>query len=253
MLVRTIAETLSKNLVFRRTFSGRFRRTRIYVSPEGGLRYWRLNVEKADPILLAAAEHLVKPGAVVWDIGANVGLFSMAAAALAGPEGTVVSVDADEWLTALVSRSIEMNGARIAPVRQLTAAISNSEGVAEFCIARRARSSSYLQGFGTSQTGGSREVRSVPTRTLDSLAQSFPAPQVLKIDVEGAEELVLRGGAGVIATARPAIFCEVGSENIKAVTRLLTAQGYRLFDASAGFANPKPVRQAVWNTLALPN
>jgi len=253
MNIRAIAETASRKFVFRRSFSSRFANAKMLVSTEGGLRYWRFDVEKADPTLLDAVTHLVKPDSVAWDIGANVGLFSVAAAALAGPRGAIVSVDADVWATSLVARSIELNGDRIAPIHQVTAAVSNFHGTAQFHIAQRSRSSNFLAGCGASQTGGSREVRTVATTTLDRLAERFPLPSVLKIDVEGAEWLALDGGRNMIAAARPAIFCEVVPENALSVSRILIDElKYRLFDISRGFEHPKPVRRAVWNTLALP-
>ncbi len=252
MGVRAIAETLSRNLVFRRSFSARFGHARIVITPEAGLKYWRLNVDRTDPVLLSAVAHLVKPGSVVWDIGANVGLFSVAAAALSGAQGLVLSVDADEWLMSLVRRSIELNGKRIAPIHQVTTAVSDREGVSQFHIARRSRSSNFLAGCGASQTGGTREVRTVPATTLDRLAEQYPPPDVVKIDVEGAELLVLEGGRKILAKTRPALFCEVSPENADGVTRLLTQElGYDLFDISAGWDRPTLVQRAVWNTLAI--
>jgi FkbM family methyltransferase len=252
MTVRTIAETLSRNLVFRRSFSGRFAQARIVTSPEAGLRYWRRNIDDADPILLDAAGSLVKAGSVVWDVGANVGLFTIAAAALAGPKGEVISIEADEWLNSLVSRSIDLNRGRIAPIRQVTAAVTDREGFAEFHIAKRSRSSNFLAGCGASQSGGIRASRLVPTTTLDKLAERFSPPGVLKIDVEGAELLVLSGGKKLLSEARPTIFCEVSREHAEAVTRLLTQElHYQLFDAGEGLARIRPVGTATWNTLAV--
>ncbi len=64
---------------------------RCVVSPEGGLRYlWR--IEKVDPLLLELSRKFVQKGDIVWDIGANLGLFSAAASYFAGPAGQVVSV-----------------------------------------------------------------------------------------------------------------------------------------------------------------
>lgn len=254
MTIRSIAESISRNFVFERSFSERFNNARMFVSPEGGLRYWRPNLEKTDPILLDAVENLVKPGSVVWDIGANVGLFSLAAAARAGRSGLVLSIDADEWLTALVRRSISLNATSLAPIHQLTAAVSDAPGFARFHITKRARATSHLEGCGASPGLQSREVRVVRTVTLDGLAASFPLPHVMKVDVEGAESLVLTGGKRMLAEAKPTLFIEVGERSSATVTKTLVDElGYHLFDVSHGFNRPSHVQSAVWNTLAIPS
>jgi precorrin-6B methylase 2 len=55
--------------------------------------------------LLAIAKELIKPGMVLWDIGANVGAFTMAAAYMAGKVGKVLAIEPDSWLTSLIRRS----------------------------------------------------------------------------------------------------------------------------------------------------
>src|ERR1041385_9098249 len=105
MNLRRLAERMSRGLVLRRRLSAEFNRLPIYVSPEAGLRYWRHHLDKVDPSLLRMVHELVKPGSIVWDIGANVGLFSLSAAALAGPSGSVLAVEPDLWLANLLSKS----------------------------------------------------------------------------------------------------------------------------------------------------
>jgi len=120
-----------------------------------------------------------------------------------------------------------------------------SKAVADL-VAARNRATSYLSGFGTSQTGGSRRAITVRTTTLDDLERSFSSPDVIKIDVEGAEVPVLCGGAEVLAR-RPTLLVEVASENADAVDAILRPLGYRYRDAEDGF---KPVRRPANNTLA---
>jgi precorrin-6B methylase 2 len=62
-----------------------------------------------DPALLRLAAEVVGPGDTVWDIGASLGLFSIAAAVAAGPAGHVLAVEPDTALVRLLRRSATAN------------------------------------------------------------------------------------------------------------------------------------------------
>ena len=132
----------------------------------------------------------------------------------------------------------------------LPAAVADDLGVARFHIARRNRATSHLDGFGTSQTGGSRATELVLTVTLDWLAARFPMPAVVKIDVEAAELKVLTGGASVLRTL-PTIICEVAARNAASAGDFLAVHGYTLYDAELPAAERTPEAAAFPNTLAI--
>jgi FkbM family methyltransferase len=251
-VVRLLAEQISRKFVFRRRLPGRFGGASLFVSTEGGLRYVRPSIEKVDPYLMNIALEVLRPGDTVWDIGANVGLFTFVAAGLVGPEGRVLSVEPDGWLINLLRRSVQLNGGRCGRIDLLPVAVSDSVGISELFIAKRSRSSNHLQGAGLSQAGGFREKQLVPTMPLDRILDFYPAPRVLKIDVEGVEVSVLQGATRILREAAPVVLCEVAEENAAAVTRVLHEAGYTLFDAdSPGPARPS-LEKASWNTLAVP-
>jgi len=116
------------------------------------LRYLGRGMTQADPPLLRLAAEVVRRGDTVWDIGANLGLFSFAAAVAAGPAGRVLAVEPDTVLAGLLRRSAAVNSGH-APVDVLPAAVSDGLSVARFHVARRNRSTNHLDGFGTSQAG----------------------------------------------------------------------------------------------------
>jgi len=238
--------------VFKRRMPAQFGGGQIVVSPEAGLKFYRANLINADPLLFRMATELVRPGDVVWDIGANVGLFSFAAAALAGPQGRILAVEPDTWLVSLLRRSADLVASNRAQVVALPAAVSDCMGLGELHIASRARSANFMQSA-TSQAGGIRSSECVVMVTLDWLLQHGPAPQVLKIDVEGLEHRVLAGGCKFLAEARPRIWCEVSPENGEQVTSVLRRAGYDLFNAKLPPAERTPLPKAVWDTLALPH
>jgi FkbM family methyltransferase len=251
-VIRSLLERLSRGRVLRRKLPARHGGHALHVSPDASMRFWRRDLGTVDPFLLEMAARLVKPGTAVWDVGANVGLFAFAAAFAAGPAGRVLAVEADGWLAELLRRSAGSAPPAYAPVEVLAAAVSDAPGTVELHIAQRGRAGNHLGSVsGSTQTGGTREVRRVPAVTLDGLLADRPAPQVLKIDTEGAELLCLRGAGRLLREVRPVVLCEVGEENAAAVGELLRGHGYTLFDAAS--PGGPPVDLPTWNTLARPD
>jgi FkbM family methyltransferase len=252
--LRRLAERLSRGIVLRRRLPPDFQRLPLYVTPEAGLRHWA-GLAGVDRHLFRMARELVRPGSVVWDVGANVGLFAFSAAARAGLSGTVVAIEPDVWLAYLMDRSSrEINQKKkftAAPVRVLCASVSSGPRVSELEIAERARASNHLAGIsGATQAGGHRHRQPTLSVTLDSLLDFFPAPSVLKIDVESHEIEVLSGASRLLESGRPVIWCEVDPKNADAVSTLLHEKNYCLFGA-ADDPHP-PIPRAWWNTLAVP-
>lgn len=250
-VVRTLLEAASRNRILLRRMPGKFGGAPIYVTPEARLRFWSWDLYSSDPHLFDAAEELVSPGEVVWDVGANVGLFSFAAAAKAGSTGQVIAIEPDLCLVDLLRRSVRMQPPDSAKVTIVPAAVSNQMRVAELQIGARGRCSNYLASLGGSHAGGVRELQHVVAITLDWMAECFPSPSLLKVDVEGAEALVLQGAKRLLALAKPKILIEVWQHNSVEVNRLLREHGYSLFDADQLGKNQRPLERPVFNTLAV--
>ena len=196
-------------------------------------------------MLFRLARQLVKPGATVWDIGANVGLFSFAAAAIAGSSGKVLAVEPDPWLSNLLRRSADVKMRHSAPVTILSSAVTDTCGIAELNIARRGRAANFISGFGSTQSNGARERLPVTSITLDCLAESFGVPTLVKIDVEGTEHFVLRGGSNVLSH-KPVLIIEVSAENSGEVAALLGRAHYRLMDDQL-----RPTESVPFNLVAM--
>jgi FkbM family methyltransferase len=167
MSLRLAVERATHRVVVRRRLPPPFGQARIYVSSEGGLRYLARTMAGVDPALLRLAAEVIRPGDVVWDIGANMGLFTFAAAVAAGPGGHVLAVEPDTDVARLLRRSAGGDGDRAAnagraPVEVLPAAVSDDLSVARFHVARRNRATSHLAGFGTAMAGGSARCSSCP-------------------------------------------------------------------------------------------
>src|SRR5947208_3064032 len=126
MSIRSFAERMSRGVKLSRRLPRRFGGGTLVVSPEAcGLSGWKRDLEKVDPFLFGFVAEFVKPGMAVWDIGANVGFLTYAAAFLAGPTGSVLAVEPDvENAGLLIQSRRRMDAAVNAPVRVLAAAVS---------------------------------------------------------------------------------------------------------------------------------
>jgi hypothetical protein len=154
--VRRILQVLSHNRVLRRRLPEDLGNALVFVSPDARLRFWDWSLERVEPALLDNVRELVRPGDVVWDVGANVGIFAFAAAALAAPRGQVLAIEPDLWLVELLRRSARVQPKGSAPVAVIPCAVSDRVDMAEFCIAQRGRASNHLRGLG----GGRRRAAS---------------------------------------------------------------------------------------------
>lgn len=177
--------------------------------PLQGARFWAdLSCEKyywlgthEEHVQTAIAEY-VRPGSVVYDIGAHAGFFSLLAGRAAGPTGLVLAF---EPLPANVQRLADNLAANAAKnVKFMPIAIADEDGEAPFD-----EHASSLEGA----LGGAAGGLTVNVRSIDSLArEDVPPPDVIKIDVEGAEGRVLRGARETLQNHRPIVLVEVHSD-----------------------------------------
>ncbi|MDP8986455.1 MAG: FkbM family methyltransferase [Pseudomonadota bacterium] len=208
-------------------------------------------MESVDPKLCDLAQEFVAPGHVVWDVGANVGLFSFASAHLAGAGGEVYAFEPDVWLVQLLRHSASIQPASSASVKIIPAAIANSCDLRTFNIAVRSRATNSLAGYGLGQTGGIAERQTVMTVSLDWLAERLPLPDVVKIDVEGAELEVLNGALGLLQKKGPIILCEVSAEHSRPFADALMKLGYRVYDGDLAAHARQELAAAPWNMVAI--
>jgi FkbM family methyltransferase len=252
MIIRRGLERLTRHLVFRRRLPAAFGSAALYVSPAAGLRFLFRPPSRMDPPLLLAADKLVKTGDVIWDIGANIGLFSLAAAVRAGDRGEVIAFEPDTWLVQLLRRTSAAQPPRYASIKVVPAAVASEISLRQFSIAARSRASNALAEYGSSQMGGVQEQQLVATFNLDWLVTKLPRPNIVKIDVEGAELEVLRDQSYMLNEVRPVILCEVGSQCADQITRILTLASYRLLDGERALKEENVITRATWSTVAIP-
>jgi FkbM family methyltransferase len=253
MIARRILERLTRHLVYRRRLPAEFGNAALYVSPAAGLRFLLTPTSRIDPPLLLAAHKLIKRGDVVWDIGANIGLFALAAAVCAGGQGEVIAFEPDTWLVQLLRRTSAVQPPTYASIKVIPVAVASGISLRPFSIAIRSRASNALAEYGSSQMGGVQEQQIVATFNLDWLVMKLPRPNIIKIDVEGAELEVLGDQSYLLNQVRPVILCEVGSQSADQITQILTSASYRLFDGERALTEENVIARATWSTVAIPD
>lgn len=129
----------------------------------------------------------LRPGGVFVDVGANVGFHTVLAAQLVGETGRVFAVEPAPWTLQLLRANVWRSGV---DVTVLPVAASTDRGTVRLALEPEHRSGAHL----TESAEGVVEVEAVP---LDELLPDVAA-DVIKVDVEGAEPLVLRGAARLI-------------------------------------------------------
>lgn len=233
MSVRRIAERLARGRTLWRRLPRDLSRAPLLVSPDAALQLVKPGDAAFDPMLLRFCREDVAPGAVVWDVGANVGIVSLGAA-VRGAE--VLAIEPDPFLGGLLRRTAAHPENRSRGIDVLGAAVAAAPGTARLAIAGRGRASNFLENFGgRSMAGGMRESCLVPLLTLDLLLQDRRSPDLIKIDVEGAEVAVLDGARHLLETARPTVLIEVSGETGPEVLARFAGLGnYRVFDFETG-------------------
>jgi FkbM family methyltransferase len=157
----------------------------------------------------------LQPGHVVLDIGANIGAHTLPFANAVGPQGRVHAFEPTDFATAKLRRNLELNPA-LAP-RVVINQVFLGDGVLEgppeeIC------SSWPLQGAADVQAarqGVAKSTRGATATSLDEYAREHALDRVdlIKLDVDGNEAGVLRGGLEVLQKFRPPILMELGRDD----------------------------------------
>ena len=145
------------------------------------------------------------PGQVFFDVGANVGYYSILASRIVGPSGRVVAFEPVVRNISYLQRHVEINKAE--NVRVLPFAVSSANGILSF-------STGPNSAMGSIEANGTGDVL-VSAVSLDYIAGRLDImPDMLKIDVEGAEMDVFAGAEKVLAS-RPKIFLSTHSPELR--------------------------------------
>lgn len=180
----------------------------------------------------------IRPGDVVYDIGASYGVMTALGASLAGPSGHVLSFEPNPAVRPLARMLIERNGfgERVTFVDALVG--ERSDRAVPFWVVPGYRSVASTRTESILDFEADARRIEVPMIALDE--SNGPPPNVIKIDVEGSEYAVLSGARRALTEHRPDLVIETHGDEITgiagdltAVCMLLSDLGYALWDLTA--------------------
>jgi FkbM family methyltransferase len=225
---------------------------RVAVVPSGaaaGLRFrigpvgtvWASG--RMEPSVQRTLRAIIRPGDVFFDVGANVGFFTILGARLVGGSGSVVAFEPEPENLAALRDNVGLNA--FSNVVVVASAVSSSSGAAHLHVPHRA--TARLLPIDRVDVTAPRVV----TMSIDDFVTEHPelAPDVVKIDVEGHEAEVIRGMRETLARLRPTVLCELHRTNLE-VAAAFDAAGYR----TTVLDGPGPVDASPWwaHVLAVP-
>jgi FkbM family methyltransferase len=172
---------------------------------------------------------LLFPGAVVIDVGANIGYFSVALGLTVGQSGRVIACEPEAENVRRLAENVALNNLTNVEIHQI--AIGDHDGKATLFLAddsvyhTTAIDDEQLP-IMTAHATGQRVT--VGLARLDTVWRQCGSPDVasLKIDVEGGELNVLRGSKQLIGACRPSIMIETLPFRLTEVKKVLAELGY---------------------------
>ncbi len=180
-----------------------------------------------EPLVVSELATITGTGSVAYDIGSHFGFMTLVLASRVGHQGKVMAIEPVPDNLANLKEVLLLNGLnRVVSV--LPKAVSDTVGELSMVL----RTSSYTH-FLQKATQGQDEALyrkiTVEAVTIDSLVleQGYPAPNLLKIDVEGSESLVVEGALATLRLYSPTLLIEIhGPAQATKLWELLHCAGY---------------------------
>jgi FkbM family methyltransferase len=177
-----------------------------------------------------------RPDMLLFDIGAHFGMFSLAAAHFGG---RAIALDPSKEAVSMIRIQANLNQCA-ERVQAVLAAVSEMSGTMGL-LSSGVYSNGYLR---VAKGRSARELTSVPAVTIDQLVERYGSPTHLKIDVEGHEAAVLRGGRIALTRISPFVFLELHNEMVaseggdpNSALEELIALGYKMFSTGGESIN----------------
>jgi FkbM family methyltransferase len=202
---------------------------------------------------------LAPEGGVVLDIGANIGAHTVPLAQKVGPKGVVLAFEPQPRIHMMLCANLLMNG--LANVLIYSCALGTEKGTAFLPVLDYEQPNNYGAVSVTDAPDPRLPARPTRVMAIDDLKLASCA--LMKIDVEGSEAKVLRGGAKTIMALRPILYVENDRKEKSAelIALLRHELGYELYWDMPALYNPENIagnaenvfpRVASFNMLCVP-
>ncbi len=210
--------------------------------------YWLGTYE---PELQQAVRDWLPGGAVVYDVGANVGYVSLLLARAAGASGQVFAFEPLPANLERLAANLRLNP--WARVTCVAAAAVDRPSPVRFLAHASGAMGKAAGSAGRADQSYPAEIE-VPGLTLDEFtyAGGHPVPQAIKMDIEGGEVLALQGMHRLLVEARPLLLLELhGPESARAAWGTLTAAGYAILRMQPGYPHIKSLEELDWKAYII--
>jgi FkbM family methyltransferase len=186
----------------------------------------RLWLGSYEPEKMTLAASLLNPGDVVFDIGANVGIYTLLFSAAVGPTGRVVAFE--PWPPSLHYLRQHLSLNKVANASVVGSAVGRESGRVMLTAGEHSATVAV-------SSDGDIEVDAI--RLDDFVEATTIEPDLIKIDVEGSEIAVLNGALATLRNTAPLLLIATHSPSLKtACTELLEDHGYVV--TAIGFGAP---------------
>jgi len=220
-------------------------RRRISIDPIGPFEirlrrhrsFWIRSPLATEALMLGYLQRLIQPGDTVYDVGANVGLYTRFISRFGA--GKTVAFEPMSENIALLKRNVALAQGGAETIQVLAFAVGDTDGSELLQIDNVMSGTASLDrvlggeaSFGRKLYGYGPLTERVRVVKLDSLVydEKLPPPRVMKIDIEGAEMLALRGAERVLREHHPDLAIELhGPQMVKEVIEHLDSHGYACF------------------------
>ena len=206
---------------------------------------------------------IFRPGMIFVDVGANMGLYTIFAARKIGERGTVLAIEPSTRECGRLLKNVQANS--LLNVRLVRKAVSDSRSDVDLLVAEdRWSGHNTLGAFAYDVPLATKET--VRTERLDDivLREGLSHVDVVKLDVEGAELLALKGAAGILERFRPMVLLEVSDRalchqgcNSAQIWDFCRQRGYQIFAFDQRTGLPVPAQQKPYydseNVVAVPD
>lgn len=243
LIRRVLNRTAPKGLTEVTVAAGALRGARLLLNLKSEKYYWLGTYE---PILQKAIAHFVKPGMVIYDLGANIGYITLIFARAVGETGKVYAFEPLPGNIERLRANVNLNNANHI-VHLVPKAVSNEGGNAKFLLHSSA-GMGKLNGIHGRDVPYMGELNVFTVCLDDFVYQDFnPFPNIVKMDIEGGGEKAISGMERILNEARSICFWELhGPEEAYIAWSTLRRGGYSIRRMASGYPEIKDKNELGW-------